>query len=169
MVKWIASMSSAALVAGSLAIAPRPAHAVTVIGDVGACDRGESSILIRVHGFKSRTGELRLSLYDGNPSNWLVGGRKIHKLHMDIPRSGPVDICVKTPGPGTYAFGIQHDVDGDGEIGRRDGGAYSNNAKFTIFDREPAFRKVKFEVGSGTKRMGIRLLYLKGLSIVPWN
>ena len=163
------TLLSSILLASLASAAPAPANAaVGVYGDVAACDAGKPSVLVRVSGFKARTGVLRLSLYDGNPANWLEGGRKIHHLTVDVPRSGEVDLCVRVPRPGTYAFGLQHDLDGDKEIGRRDGGAFSNNAKITLLDREPAFDAVKFSVGNGTRRMGVRLLYLKGLSIQPW-
>lgn len=158
----------AASVAGIIIGTPAPASA-QIIGDVAACDAGKPSILIRVHGFKDRSGEIRVSLYGDDPEDWLEGDTKLKKLRLPVPASGPVDICVSVPRPGTYAFGVTHDVEGDGSIGRKDGGAFSNNPGFTIFDREPAYRKAAFEVGNGTKRMGIRLMYLKGLSIRPWN
>ncbi|MCJ7420810.1 DUF2141 domain-containing protein [Sphingomicrobium astaxanthinifaciens] len=159
--------AAACLVAGLVSAAP--ARAAGVYGDVDACDAGRPSVLVRVSGFKAQTGTLRLSLYDGNPDNWLVGGRKIHHLTVAVPPRGDVDLCVAVPRPGTYAFGLQHDLDGDKEIGRRDGGAFSNNASITLFDRKPEHDEVAFRVGNGTRRMGVRLLYLKGLSIGPWT
>lgn len=166
---------SGALVLGALAFAAPAAPAVassaavvTQIGDVGHCDGGKAAILVRVSGFKTREGELRLDLYDGNPDNWLVGGKKIHKVHMyPIPQSGPVDVCVKVPGPGTYAFGLQHDVNRDYRLTRIDGGAFSNNARVTLLERKPRHSSAAFTVGNRTKRVGIRLLYLRGLSIGP--
>lgn len=176
MSKYLSLVASGALILGSFSLAgaatpaaaSSSAMAATQIGDVGHCDGGKAAILVRVSGFKTREGELRLDLYDGDPDKWLVGGKKIHKVHMfPIPKSGPVDVCVRVPGPGTYAFGLQHDVNRDREIGRIDGGAFSNNAKFTLLDRKPRHSKAAFTVGNGTKRVGIRLLYLRGLSIGP--
>ena len=178
MSKVLSLAASSALVLGSFSLAGAPtpaaassatsAAAVTQIGDVGHCDGGKAAILVRVSGFKTRSGELRLDLYDGDPKKWLVGGKKIHKVHMfPIPKSGPVDICVKVPGPGTYAFGLQHDVNRDYEITRVDGGAFSNNAKISLLNRKPKHSAAAFTVGNGTKRVGIRLLYLRGLSIGP--
>lgn len=173
--KPLALTVSGALVLGALALAApaapavaSSAAAVTQIGDVGHCDGGKAAILVRVSGFKTREGELRLDLYDGNPDNWLVGGKKIHKVHMyPIPQSGPVDVCVKVPGPGTYAFGLQHDVNRDYRLTRIDGGAFSNNARVTLLQRKPRHSSAAFTVGNRTKRVGIRLLYLRGLSIGP--
>lgn len=178
MSNFLSLAASGALVLGSFSLssAPAPAavssvaasSAVTQIGDVGHCDGGKAALLVRVSGFKTRQGELRLDLYDGNPNKWLVGGQKVHKVHMHpIPQSGPVDICVKLPGPGTYAFGLQHDVNRDYEITRVDGGAFSNNAKISLLNRKPKHSSAAFTVGNGTKRVGIRLLYLRGLSIGP--
>ena len=175
MSKYLSLAAAGALALGgaSLAAAPTPAAAssaaaVTQIGDVGHCDGGKAAILVRVSGFKTRAGELRLDLYGADPDKWLVGGQKIHKVHMyPIPRSGPVDVCVKVPGPGTYAFGLQHDVNRDYKLGRKDGGAFSNNARFTLLDRKPKHRAAAFTVGNSPKRVGIRLLYLRGLSIGP--
>lgn len=154
----------------ALALPTAPAQAaVGVYGDVSACDAGRPAVLIRVSGFKEQRGKLRLSLYDGDPDNWLVGGRKVHHVTADVPASGDVDLCVKVPKPGVYAFGLQHDLDGSKEFGRKDGGAFSNNPSISLIDRKPDHDEVKFRVGNGTKRMGVRLLYLKGLSIGPWK
>ncbi|WP_265587853.1 DUF2141 domain-containing protein [Sphingomicrobium arenosum] len=168
--KPLFAVKSAALLALAATGLASPAQAaVSVLGDIAACDAGKPAVLIRVSGFKEQRGKIRLSLYDGNPDNWLEGGKKIHHVTVDVPSRGDVDVCVAVPRPGTYAFALQHDLDNDKEMSRRDGGAFSNNPSITLLDRKPKFREAAFTVGNGTKRMGIRLLYLKGLSIGPWR
>lgn len=145
--------------AGALSL-PAPADAAA------ACAPGKPSVLVHVAGFKQPTGRVKVSLYGSDTRRWLAKGGRISRVKVPVTGRA-MDICMPVPGPGRYAVAVHHDLNTNGERDRADGGGYSRNPKVSLFNPKPSFSKAAFEVGNGPARVGVTLLYIKGLSVGP--
>jgi len=153
--------AGAALIAATMALATAaPASAV------GRCSSGQPSVLVHVAGFKQPQGLVKVSLYGGDSSRWLAKGGRIGKLKVPVTGHS-MDICMPVPAPGRYAVAVHHDLNLNGERDRQDGGGYSRNPKVSLLNPKPTFGKAAFTVGEGPARIGVTLLYVKGLSVGP--
>ena len=145
-----------------------PTIAATVVGsDAGACVAGKPSVEVVVSGFKQASGTLKVTLYNGDPARYLVHNGKLRNVIVPIRSTAPLAVCIAVPAPGLYAIALHHDVNGNGEKDRADGGGYSRNPRLSIFNLKPGFDKTGFRVGAGPARADITLLYARGLSIGP--
>jgi uncharacterized protein (DUF2141 family) len=154
--------------AAALAAPAAPAHAA--LGpDAPLCNAGSRrpAVLVSVSGFKNRVGRVRVQLYGNNPADFLATGKKLRRIDVPVTPSGPMNVCVAVPGPGTYAIAVRHDADANGKSGWNDGGGFSNNPKITLLDLKPTLREVAFSVGNGVKPIRVVLNYRRGLTIGP--
>jgi uncharacterized protein (DUF2141 family) len=162
------SKLTAFIAAAALAIAAQPAAAEAALGpDAATCRPGSNgpALLVNVTGFKSRSGRVRVQIY--NASNFLMKGQRVRRV--DLPVTAPtMPVCVALPGPGTYAVAVRHDVDGDNaKRDWDDGGGFSRNPKITLVDLKPSFSEVAVPVGQSVRSVSVTLNYRKGLSIGP--
>jgi len=157
----------AALLALGFAAQPAPASAPILGPDAASCRADAPAVLVRLSGFKAASGTVKVSLYGEKPEQWMKKGMKLDRVKVPVQSTGPIDVCIKVPRPGTYAIGVHHDLNGNAEFDRKDGGGFSNNPKLTVLDRKPSHKEARFSVGNGTKHIGITLKYLQGLSIKP--
>lgn len=146
---------------------PAAAHAAVLGPDAAACERGESAFLVRVDGFRERTGNVRVQVYGSNPDDFLAKGRKLRRVDLPVTKSGPMDVCVAVPGPGNYAIAVRHDVDGSGKSSWNDGGGFSRNPKISLLHLKPRYDDVVVPVGRSVRQIEVRLNYRNGLSIGP--
>ena len=150
---------------GALLLAAAPASSQTS-GSVTGCVSGKPSVLVRVAGFKRASGRIKLSLYGPNGARWLAKGGKV--ASVKVPVSGrTMDICLPAPSAGRYAVAVHHDYNVNGRRDRADGGGYSRNPKVSLVNPKPAFAQASFPVGNGPARVGVTLLYIRGLSVRP--
>ncbi|HXG81464.1 MAG TPA: DUF2141 domain-containing protein [Sphingomicrobium sp.] len=154
-------VGGAALLAASNAVALPPQT-----GSADNCAAGKPSVLVHLQGFKQPTGRVKVSLYGADSSRWLVKSGRISKVKVPVTGRS-MDICLPVPGPGRYAVAVHHDLNTNGERDRQDGGGYSRNPKVSLFNPKPAFSKAAFTVGDGPTRVGVTLLYIRGLSVGP--
>ena len=145
-----------------LAASAAPASAAVLGADAAACARGDSSVLVRVDGFKARSGVLRVQVYGSNPADFLAKGKKLRRVDVPVTRGGRMDVCVAVPGPGAYAIAVRHDLNGNGDSDITvDGGGISNNPSINIFNLgKPSYSKVGVPVGDGVKSIRIRMQYM---------
>jgi uncharacterized protein (DUF2141 family) len=156
----------ATLVAAAM---PLPAFGATLLGaDAEACapDARGAALLVRVDGFKLRSGVLRVQLYGANPADFLAKGKRLRRIDLPVTAGGPMEVCVALPGGGTYAVAVRHDVNGNGSDWN-DGGGFSRNPKLSVLAHKPAYRDVMINVGGGVTPVDIMLYYRQGLSIRP--
>ena len=139
----------------------------SVAGDVGACVRNDSAVLVRVDGFKARRGTLRVQIYGSNPADFLAKGKKLRRVDVPVPRAGRMEVCVDLPGPGNYAVAVRHDLDGNGKSGWSDGGGFSRNPSISLVHLKPSYRDVVIQVGRSVRPVDVTLNYRRGLSIGP--
>jgi uncharacterized protein (DUF2141 family) len=167
MLKLFGPVGAAALALAASFAAAGPAGAV--LGpDAAHCRSGSGApaILVAVNGFKNRVGKLRVQVYD-DPNDFMVRGRKLRRVDVPITASGPMEVCVGVPRPGTYAVVIRHDADGNGKTGWNDGAGFSNNPHLSLMNLKPSYRKVAVAVGNGVRPVNVVLNYRRGLSIAP--
>lgn len=129
-------------------------------------------IVVRIDGFRSRSGQIRVRLFGGPASTYFDKKKALVRTEVPVPRTGRADICVPAPGAGTYAVDVRHDVNGDGKTDRQDGGGVSGNPKVSLLDmlfsRRPDPRTVQFSVGGGGPTVvPVTLMYLQGGSFRP--
>ncbi|KQS04798.1 hypothetical protein ASG11_11495 [Sphingomonas sp. Leaf357] len=138
----------------------------------GQCHAGVANeIAVRITGFRSRAGQVRVRLFGGATSTYFDKKQALVRIERPVPASGAVTICVVAPKPGTYAIDVRHDENGNGKTDRADGGGTSGNPRLSLFDvllsRKPAPEKVQFSVGAGTTIVPVTLMYLDGGSFRP--
>ncbi|SFS00828.1 DUF2141 domain-containing protein [Sphingomonas jatrophae] len=158
------TMAAAGLVALGM-----PAAAAVLGPEAPAC-RAEANVpavLVRVDGFKARTGGLRVQIYGSNPDDFLEKGRKLKRIDLPVTPRGAMEVCVALPKAGNYAVAVRHDIDGSGKSGWNDGGGFSRNPKLSLFSYKPKYEEVVVGVGAGTRTVDVRLNYRQGLSIGP--
>jgi uncharacterized protein (DUF2141 family) len=160
-----------ALFAAPLVALVAPAGGVqAAIGpDAASCRPGieAPAVLVRVTGFKARTGALRVQVYGDNPDDFLAKGRKLKRIDLPVSSAGPMDVCVALPHPGNYAIAVRHDVDGGGKSGWTDGGGFSRNPHLSLLSLKPRFEDVVIGVGTAPKAISVVLNYRQGLTIKP--
>ena len=137
----------------------------------GRCRASESgpAFIIDVTGLKDRRGKLKLELYPANDGDFLAddnvlvaAGQAFSRVEVDTPASGPVELCIRAPGPGEYALSLLHDRNADRKFNLSgDGIGFSRNPKLGW--SKPGVSAVRIAVGTRTIRTQIRLNYRKGL------
>ena len=164
----IMSKSSFPLVTGGAALAvatsaialPAPAHAAA------GCAPGKPSVIVQLAGFKQPKGKVKVSLYGSDSRRWLARGGRISNVRVPVTAKS-MDVCLPVPAPGRYAVAVHHDLNLNGERDRQDGGGYSRNPKVSLLNPKPSFSRAAFEVGNGPARVGVTLLYFRGLGVGP--
>ena len=163
MFKLVSSIAVAAV-----ALAAQPSAAQAALGpDAASCRPGSNApaVLVNVTGFKSRSGRVRVQIY--NASNFLMKGQRVRRVDLPVS-AATMPVCVALPGPGTYAVAVRHDVDGDNaKKDWDDGGGFSRNPKISLVNLKPSFSQVAVPVGNGVRGLTVTLNYRHGLSIGP--
>ncbi|SNS19899.1 Uncharacterized conserved protein, DUF2141 family [Sphingomonas laterariae] len=153
----------------SLGVGAGAAQAAVLGPDAASCASGASgaAVLVKVEGFKARTGNLRVQIYGGNPDDFLAKGKKLSRVDLPVSSSGPMEVCVALPKPGNYAVAVRHDVDGNGKSSRNDGGGFSRNPGLSLVSLKPKYDEVVISVGGHARNVPVVLNYIQGLSIKP--
>jgi uncharacterized protein (DUF2141 family) len=161
----------ATLALGALAALPAVGHASVIGPFATACEAGGPAILVRVTGFKARTGVLRVQSYGGDPDHYFDKGTYLKRIEVQVPAAGAADVCVPVPGPGRYAISVRHDLNGSGKTDRSDGGGMSGNPHLSLIDlmfkRKPSPDQVAVAVPRGVRVVPVVLNYLQGGSFAP--
>jgi len=137
----------------------------------GQCRPGEPgpAYLVDVLGLKDRKGRLKLELYPANDAdflqddNLLVGaGKPFRRVEAAVPDTGPVQLCIRAPGPGNYALSLLHDRDANRKFGLTvDGVGFAGNPKLGM--GKPRAAAASAPVGNGPTHIRIVLNYRQGL------
>lgn len=137
----------------------------------GQCRPGEQgpAVIITVQGLKDRQGLLRAELYPANEKDFLEddnilinAGKTFRRVEIRLPPSGPVQLCIRTPGPGPYTLSLLHDRDANLKFGlSTDGVGFPNNPRLGL--GKPKADAVRFDTSGGLTQISIRLNYRRGL------
>lgn len=137
----------------------------------GQCRPNEqgSAFVVSVGGLKDRRGTLKLELYPDNDEDFLaddnvlvMAGKPFRRVEAPVPASGPVQLCIRAPGPGTYTLSVLHDRDANRKFGLSvDGIGFPGNPK--IGWSKPKADKASASVGTAPAQINIVMNYRKGL------
>jgi uncharacterized protein (DUF2141 family) len=137
----------------------------------GLCRPAEAgpAVLVTVVGIKDRQGLLRAELYPANDDDFLEddailvrAGKTFRRVDMPLPPSGPVQLCVRVPGPGTYAMSLLHDRDSNRKFGlSNDGFGFPGNPKLGF--SKPKAAQATVVAGRGITDITVRMNYRRGL------
>ena len=143
--------------------------------DAGKCRASETgpAFLVDVGGLKDRAGRLKLELYPANDGDFLAddnvlvaAGKPFARVDVTTLADGPVQLCIRAPGPGRYALSLLHDRNGDHRFeASSDGVGFSGNP--SLGWSKPAAKTVAVDVGDAPKRITIVLNYRHGLGMRP--
>lgn len=142
----------------------------------GRCRPGESgpALLVEATGMKDRAGNMKLEIYPSNEKDFLAddnvlvaAGKTFRRVEVATPQSGAVVLCVRIPGPGTYAVSVLHDRNTDRRFNWKiDGIGFSGNPKLGW--SKPNYRKSSVHVSSGgVSRIQVTMNYKNGLGVSP--
>lgn len=137
----------------------------------GQCRAGEAgpSFLVTVAGLKDRAGLLKLEVYPANDTdfladdNALVGaGKTFRRVRARPSGAGPVVLCVRLPGPGTYSLTVLHDRNADGKFNLSgDGVGFAGNPKLGV--SKPKAASASARAGAGPTRLTVVMNYRRSL------
>lgn len=155
-----------------LAMAAPPLASSPDLGKAdGQCRAEEhgSAFLVDVRGLKDRRGRLKLELYPANSQDFLAddnvlvaAGKAFRRVEIAVPSSGPVILCIRAPGAGTYALSLLHDRNADRRFAVSiDGIGFAGNPKLGL--SKPSAAAASATVGVGPAHINIVLNYRRGL------
>lgn len=163
----------AALAAATLAIPAAAQGDGAILGPHAArCAAGDQpAILVTIVGLKSRTGALRARTFGGATDTWFDKKKWITRVEVPTPASGAIRICLPVAAPGTYAVDLRHDMNGNGETDRSDGGGASGDPRVMLLDfvlgRKPSPKVTAVQVGRGVTPITVTAMYLRGGALRP--
>ena len=138
----------------------------------GRCRPGEQgpALLVRIEGLKDHNGNLKLEVYPANDKDFLQDdnilvseGKVFRRVEQPVGAENPVQLCVRIPGPGTYAVSVLHDRDGNRKFGLSvDGIGFSGNPRLGL-SKPKAARSSVVVTGSGLSRISVVMNYRTGL------
>lgn len=146
---------------------PAAAPAQQVFGDPPACAQSASgpAVLVRVHGFKDRLGQLRVIVYRSKEEEFLASGSYVARIDTPLTDMGDMTVCVPLPESGSLIVAALHDRDKNGKFGAfEDGVGFSNNPRLGL--GKPKLPSVTVKVSSVVP-LTIELNYLRGLRPQP--
>ena len=136
-----------------------------------ACRASEPgpAVLVLVTGLKDRSGRIKAELYPANDDDFLaddnvliMAGKAFRRVEVPLPASGPVQLCLRIPGPGAYALTVLHDRDSNRKFGlSTDGVGFSGNPKLGL--SKPKAASARFVAGAGLTPVTVRMNYRRGL------
>jgi len=137
----------------------------------GQChpDEHGSSFLVTVNGIKDRRGRLKLELYPANDTDFLAddniliaAGKTFRRVETPVPASGPIQLCIRAPGPGIYALSLLHDRDANRKFALSvDGIGFAGNPKLGM--AKPSASAASVRALTGPTPVSIMLNYRRGL------
>jgi uncharacterized protein (DUF2141 family) len=137
----------------------------------GRCRKDEPgpAIIVAVKGLKDRTGLLKLELYPSNDEDFLADdnilimqGKAFRRVEEAVPPSGPVTLCIRIPGPGTYSLSLLHDRDSNRKLSiSNDGVGFPGNPKLGW--SKPKAAAARVVAGPLRTNIAIVMNYRRGL------
>ena len=142
----------------------------------GRCRPGESgpALLVEAVGMKDRTGQMKLEVYPATDQDFLAddnvlvaAGKTFRRVEIPTPQSGEVVLCVRIPGPGTYAVSVLHDRNSDRRFSWKiDGIGFSANPKLGWSKPKAKSSRVVVN-GDRVSKISVVMNYKSGLGVAP--
>lgn len=146
---------------------PAAIRAQQIFGDPPACAQNAPgpAVLVRVHGFKDRLGQLRVIVYRSKEKEFLASGSYLARIDTPLTTEGDMTVCVPLTEAGNLIVAALHDRDKNGKFGAlEDGVGFSNNPRLGL--SKPKLAAVTIKV-DGVMPLSIELNYLRGLRPQP--
>ena len=170
MIRLALALSSLLLVAAD--DGPAPLRSSPDLGKAeGQCRPGETgpAVIVTAVGLKDRNGLLRAELYPADDEDFLaddnvliMAGKTFRRVEVPVAKTGPAQLCVRLPGPGTYTLSLLHDRDSNRKFGlSSDGIGFPGNPHLGF--SKPHASAARFVAGTGLTGISIRLNYRHGL------
>lgn len=141
----------------------------------GQCRRNEPgpAIIVTVNGLRDRRGELKLEVYPSTETDFLaddnlliMAGKTFRRAYRTIPATGPVQMCIRIPGPGAYSLSLLHDRNSNRHFNWTvDGIGFSNNPRLGL--SAPKAGATRLFAGNGITSTRIVVNYRRGFSLRP--
>jgi hypothetical protein len=141
----------------------------------GRCRANEQgpAFLVQVNGLKDRTGSLKLEVYPSNDADFLQddnilinAGKTFRRVEVPVPAGGPVELCIRVPGPGAYSVTLLHDRDTNRKFGWTvDGIGFASNPRLGW--SKPKAEKARAMAANGPTQIAIVMNYRRGLGMSP--
>ena len=142
----------------------------------GRCRPGEAgpAFLINATGLKDRKGTLKVELYAANDEDFLAddnkliaAGKAFRRAVVDLPATGPAQLCIRAPGAGQWALALLHDRDSNRKFSLfSDGVGFPGNPT-RLTRAKPTVETGRAVAGAGPTTINVRLLYLSGFGFSP--
>ncbi len=142
----------------------------------GRCRPGEGgpALLVEAVGMKDRSGQMKLEVYPANDQDFLAddnvliaAGKTFRRAESATPQAGPVVLCVRIPGPGTYAVSVLHDRNMDRRFSWKiDGIGFSANPHLGWSKPRASASRVIVN-GGGVSKISVVMNYKHGLGVAP--
>lgn len=166
-------MKRLAVLLAFLCVAAKPLATSPSLGIAeGRCRAGEPgpAFMITATGLKDRSGTMKVELYPANDADFLQddnillnAGKTFRRVVVDVPSSGPVQLCIRAPAAGTYALTMLHDRDSNRKFGLSvDGVGFGSNPA-RLGPSKPKLAVARASVGNGVSPLNIRMMYRRGL------
>ncbi len=131
------------------------------------------AILVTAAGIKDRAGRLKLEVYPSNDTDFLAddnvlinAGKTFRRVEQAVPAAGPVELCIRVPGAGTYNLSLLHDRDSNRRFGWTvDGIGFSGNPRLGW--SKPKAASARMTAGDGVTHISITLNYRSGFGVAP--
>ena len=166
--KPVASLALAAVLAAGAAV---PAAATAIGPHAARCESGQAGVVVNVTGFRVRTGTVRVQLYAANPRTYLERRQWLVRGDLPVSRTGDMPVCMPVTTAGRYLVSVRHDVNGNGDSDRSDGGGFSGNPNVSVLDmilrRKPNINRISFNVEDTPVRVNVVLNYVNGTRFEP--
>ncbi len=141
----------------------------------GRCRAGEPgpALLVDVTGLKDRRGLIKLEVYPANDDDFLAddsdlvnAGKVFRRVEQPVPAAGPVTLCVRVPGPGSYSIVVLHDRDANHKFSWwSDGVGFAGNPRLGW--HKPSAEDTSIATQGGITRTSIVMNYRHGLGEAP--
>lgn len=138
----------------------------------GRCRPGETgpSFIINVVGLKDRGGTIKVELYPATDADFLAddnkliaAGKAFRRQVIDVPKQGPVSLCIRAPGAGAWALSLLHDRDNNRKFGLSiDGTGFPANPD-KLGPVKPKVALGRTVARAGPTPITVRMLYRRGL------
>ena len=127
------------------------------------------ALLVRIDGLKDRSGQLKLEVYPSNDDDFLAddnilisAGKTFRRVEQPVGGAGPVELCVRVPGPGAYSLSVLHDRDTNRKFGLSiDGIGFGGNPKLGL--SKPKAAATRVVAGGAVTRVAVVMNYRRGL------
>lgn len=140
-----------------------------IFGEPAACapGAGGTAVIVRVDGFRDRTGNVRIAIYRATDEEFLASGKYVTRIDEPLTKEGSMTVCAPVPEPGPYAVVALHDRNADGRLSVwSDGFGFSRNPRLGTSKPDVELTKVSL---AGIVPMSITLNYVQGFSARPWK